>query len=104
MSKKWITGHDEWVVTESLATALKKGEDVVLEGLYDDTVTTGPDAKFSVTASGPSTAGTALVITYGGSKTTTYSVLIKDYERMLVVGSLHRYKVTLTPTGQITEA
>lgn len=93
---------DAWM--ESLATGMKKGEPVVLEGLYDDTATTGPDAKYSVTASGPGTTPTALVITYGGSKTTSYNVLIQDYERQLVVGSLHRYKVTLVPTGQISEA
>jgi len=30
--------------------------------------------------------------------------LIADYERMLVRGKLHRYKVTLQPTGTVTEA
>jgi hypothetical protein len=93
---------DTWF--ESLATGMKKGSDVVLSGLYDDTATTGPDALFVTTAAGPSTAGTALVITYGGSKTTTYSVFIVKYSRMLSRGKLHRYSVTLRPTGAITEA
>ena len=93
---------DSWF--ESLATGLKKFSDITLGGLYDDTVTTGPDAKYSVTASGPSTSTTTLVITYGGTKTTTASVFIKKYSRKLVRGSLHKYEVVLTPTGTVTEA
>jgi hypothetical protein len=96
------TFGDAWF--ESLATGLKKFSDITLGGMYDDTATTGPDAKYSVTASGPSTSTTALVITYGGTKTTSANVFIKKYDRMLVRGAIHKYTVVLTPTGTVTEA
>jgi len=42
MPRKGITGHDEWVVTEALATAL-----VALEQLPTETPTSAPIWKLS---------------------------------------------------------
>ena len=88
---------------ESLATGMRSMEKLTIEGLYDDTATTGPDAKYSVTAAGPSTSPTTGVITWGGSKTTTFTAFVEQYDRIPVVGSLTKYKVVLAPTGQVTE-
>lgn len=93
---------DTWF--ESLATGNKKAADIVLGGFYDDTATTGPDALFVTTASGPSTSSTSLVITYGSTKTSTVSVFIVKYDRTLSLGKLHGFSVTLRPTGAVTEA
>jgi hypothetical protein len=93
---------DTWF--ESLATGMKQMADVVLGGFYDDTATTGPDALFVTTASGPSTSSASLVITYGSTKTTTVSAFIVKYRRTLSLGKLHGFEVTLRPTGAVTEA
>lgn len=93
---------DTWF--ESLATGMKQMADVVLGGFYDDTATTGPDALFVTTASGPSTSSSSLVITYGSTKTTTVSAFIVKYRRTLSLGKLHGFEVTLRPTGAVTEA
>lgn len=96
------TFGDSWF--ESLAAGLKKFNDITLSGMYDDTAVSGPDAKYGTVAAGPSTATTALVITYGGTKTTTANVFIVKYTRTLSRGKIHRYSVVLRPTGAVTEA
>lgn len=91
-----------WVA--ALATGLKKMADVVIGGLYDDTITTGPDALLNALPAGPATPTRTLEITYGGTKKTTVEVIIAKYVRTAVRGSLHRYEATLRPTGTVTEA
>ena len=96
------TFGDTWF--ESTAVGMKKAGDIKLKGFYDDTATTGPNALFVTTASDPTTAAVNLVITYGSTKTTTIPVLIQKYSRMLDRGKLHKYEVTLQPTGTVSEA
>lgn len=88
---------DSWV--EHLYSGVKRGGPLTLSGFYDDTGTTGPDAKFN-------TVGTevAVVITWGGSKTSTFTGLVTAYRRLPVRGESTRFEVTLNPTGAITEA
>lgn len=93
---------DTWF--ESLATGNKMMAPVVLGGFYDDTATTGPNALFVTTASGPDTSSAALVVTYGSTKTTTVQAFIVKYKRTLSLGKLHGFEVTLQPTGAVTEA
>lgn len=93
---------DAWAA--SLASGLRQMGDLELEGLYDDTATTGPDAKWATVASGPSQATVTLIITWGGSKTTTVETLVMAYERQGNVGELTKYKAILRPTGTVTEA
>ncbi len=93
-------GHtfgDAWV--EQLYSGIKRGTPLELAGFYDDTVTTGPDAVFN-------TVGTtiAMVITWGGTKTSTFSAVVSVYRRLPTRGETHRYSVTLIPTGAVTEA
>lgn len=96
------TFGDSWF--ESLATGLRKMADLKLKGFYDDTATTGPDAIFNAVCSGPSVSSRTLTITYGGTKTTSVECVIQGYKRMLDRGKLHKYEVTLQPTGAVTEA
>lgn len=79
---------------------------IELSGLYDDTASTGPDALFSIgnTPDGPSTAAKTLVITWGGSKTTTVSVFRVSYARKADRNGLTKFSVKLQPTGAPTEA
>ena len=93
-------GHafgDTWV--EQLATGIKRADPLTVEGFYDDTVTTGPDAILN-------TLGTtiAIIITYGASKTSTFSAIVTSYNRTPVRGEITRFSATLTPTGAVTEA
>ena len=95
-------GHafgDSWV--EELFTGMKRGEDIVLEGFYDDTATSGPDVVFGMAALGSTRT---LEITYGSTKTTTVETVNKSYERSSQRGQLSRFKVTLSPTGAPSEA
>ncbi len=83
----------------NVSTGIKRAEPITVGGFYDDTVTTGPDAKFN-------TLGTTLsvIITWGGTKTSTFSAIAKKYDRLGKVGAMTRYVATLLPTGTITEA
>ena len=102
ISAEFVEGHaagDSWV--EQLFAGLKRGADVVIGGVYDDTASTGPDVIFN--APGTTTSRT-LLITWGGSKTSSMETHIKSYMRTPTRGGLTRYEVTLTITGAITEA
>ncbi len=88
---------DEW--EKHISTGIKRGDPITVGGHYDDTASTGPDAKLN-------TLGTtvAIVITWGGTKTSTFDAIVKRYERLAKVGEMTRYVATLQPTGEITEA
>jgi hypothetical protein len=92
---------DQWF--ESLATGLRRMNEVELSGFYDDTASTGPDAIFNAVASGPGEATRTLKLTWGGTKTTSVETLIRNYERRASVGNLTEFTVRLQPTGAVTE-
>jgi len=87
---------DSWV--EQLATGIKKGNPFTVSGFYDDTATTGPDAVLNALGETKE-----VIITWGGSKTSTFNVIITNYLRKPVKGELTRFSCTLTPTGSVTE-
>lgn len=93
---------DSWF--ESLAVGLRKMADVVLGGFYDDAASTGPDVVYNAVVSGPTSATRTLQIIYGASKSTSVETLNMKYGRKLARGVLHKYEVTLRPTGTVTEA
>lgn len=93
------TFGDSWV--EQLYTGIRRMEPIVVEGFYDDTATTGPDAKFGGAALGTTVA---VVLTWGGAKTSSFNAVISRYARTPGRGELSRYAATLTPTGAVTEA
>ncbi len=84
---------------EHIATGIKRVDEFTVGGYYDDTATVGPNAKFN-------TLGTtiAIVITWGGTKTTTVNTIVKKYDRIGSTGAMTRYVATLLPTGTILEA
>ncbi len=88
---------DSW--EKHVSTGIKKADPIVVGGFYDDTVTTGPDAKFNV-------LGTEIeiIITWGGAKTSTVTTIAQKYERLGKIGQMTRYVATLLPTGEVQEA
>lgn len=93
------TFGDSWI--ENLYVGIRRAQPLVLGGFYDDTATTGPDAKFGTAVLGTTVA---VVVTWGGTKTSTFSALVQKYKRTPVRGQLHKYEVTLLPSGAVTEA
>lgn len=92
-------GHtlgDSWV--EQLFTGLKQGMPFTLECFYDD-VTNGPDDLF---AGAEGTAAT-MVITWGSTKTSSFSAMLKRYTRRASRGQLHKARAEFLPTGAVTE-
>jgi len=69
-------------------------KDIEIEGFYDDTATTGPAAVLG-------TIGTtaALVIVWGNSKSTTMTMAVKSWNRIIEVGKATRFKAVLTNTS-----
>lgn len=92
---------DSW--KESLSTGVRSMDDISIEAWYDDTSNT-TDAVLGDVANGPADQQKTLVVTYGGSKTTTVEGWIVDYERVLDRDSLHLVRATFRPSGAATEA
>ena len=92
---------DSW--KESLSTGVRSMDDISIEAWYDDTSNT-TDAVRGDVANGPADQQKTLVVTYGGSKTTTVEGWIVDYERVLDRDSLHVVRATFRPSGAATEA
>lgn len=99
-----ITGKTEdgtpfgtaWMV--NVFGGLKNGADITLDTFYDDTVTTGSNAIFNAVGT-----TVAMIITWGGTKTSAFSALIGDYERLPKIGAKTRAIVTMKITGAVTE-
>jgi hypothetical protein len=87
---------DDWV--KNLFTGVKRGNPLTVEGFYDDTASTGPDAVLNALGD-----TREVVITWGGSKTSTFDAIITNYSRKPVRGELTRFSCTLTPTGEVSE-
>jgi len=82
-----------------LAAVLKRYEEITIEGDYNDTVTTGPDAIFNST----NAVARYWKITYGGGKYTSGRCWITGYKRGGEVGGYIQYTATIMPTGTISE-
>ena len=82
-----------------ISTGIKRAEPITVGGMYDDTAGTGPDVKFNVLGT-----TVAIIITWGGAKTSTFSAIVTKYQRIGKIGGMTRYVATLLPTGAITEA
>lgn len=85
------------------AVGLGKMGTIELSGAFDDTATTGPNVIFYEANPATKVART-LLITWGGTKTTSCEVYIGKYSRAAAKGELTKYTVTLQPTGTVTEA
>lgn len=102
LMEETTTFGDDWA--EHTPVGMFKMGDLKLKGFYDDTATTGPDALFNDLTQDPTSSAKTLVITYGGSKSTSVGTFIQKYSRKLDRGKLHKFEVTLQPTGDVTEA
>lgn len=102
MTEESHTFGDAWV--ESLPIGVRKMNDIVLEGFFDDAASTGPNAIFIGVQNSPANLTRTLQLTWGGTKVTTVEVWIAKYERLGTRGNLTRYRATLRPTGAVTEA
>lgn len=92
------TAGSTWVA--HVQTGIRQLGDIVLDGVYDDTASTGPNATFN----GTHTVTRTVTITWGGSKTTSCECWITSFERVPKAKGKTDYKVTLKPTGTVTEA
>ena len=91
---------DSWF--EHLYVGVKKMEDLVLEGFYDDVGTSGPHAMYGDVAHLGQERN--FEINHGASDVVNGDVLIVKYERMPRRNELTRYRLTLRPTGAIGTA
>ena len=84
---------------EHLATGLKQCADITLKGFYDDTASTGTHALFKRAGS-----IATMKITWGGSYTSEFDVLIQKYRRLPARGALTKFEASLQVTGEVVEA
>lgn len=89
-----------WEMSEFVG--LKRGSEFTITGIYDETVTTGPDVVFGVT--NITGVSRSIVITWGTAKTTTFEGLLRVYRREPAKGAITKFTSTILPTGTITEA
>jgi len=82
---------------------IKKREPLVIEGFYDDTATSGPDAVLNI-GKVTHAATRSTVLTFATGKTITGEVWIEKYTRTVEVGAYHGFSASLRYTGTITEA
>jgi hypothetical protein len=82
---------------------IKRREPLVIEGFYDDTATTGPDAVLNI-GKVVHAATRSCVILFATGKTITGEVWIEKYTRGMEVGGYHTFSASLRWTGTITEA
>lgn len=85
-----------WV--EQLFTGIKRMSEIGFTGFYDDAA-----ANFDAIFVGIGGTRT-VVLTWGGSKTTTFEAIITKYARNAQRNSSTRATASLMPTGTVTEA
>lgn len=82
---------------------IKKREPLVIEGFYDDTASSGPDAILNI-GRVTHAATRSTVLAFKSGKTITGEVWIEKYTRTMEVGNYHGYSASLRYTGTINEA
>ena len=94
---------DSWV--ERTGKGTKRIDDITLSGIYDDTITTGPEVIFNDVGNVGTTAGAprTLKITWGGTKTTSFETYIKSFKKNPTREEMTKFEVVLSPTGTVTE-
>ena len=85
--------------TEQLYSGLRRGQAFTIEGFYNDAANS-VDALFA----GNEGNTFAIVMTWGSTKTSTFSALLQTWTRTPVREGTTRYAATFMPTGVITEA
>lgn len=89
---------DSW--GEKTPTGMSEVADIVVEGFYDDTATSGPHVVFRAVDTSPAATSRTLAIAHGGTNGTfTIETRCAEYELQPKVGNLHRFKARLETTG-----
>ena len=92
---------DSW--EESLPIGVGRIGDITLSGIYDDTVTVGPDALFrGRVPETPAIATRTLKITWNASHATVFETYLMSYTRTADRGALTRWSAVLRPTGGVS--
>ena len=86
-----------------LLGVIKDYPSFTLEGYYDDTSSTGPDAILDIGKVVHSQTR-SFVLTISSGKTITGELWITDYKRGFTVGDYTTFVATVQATGTITEA
>lgn len=87
-----------------LPTGTKRASDVEIGGLYDDAAG-GPSAVLlAALPAGPATAASAIILTWGGAKTSSFNAFMVKFGRQATRNGVTRYTATLRPTGAVSEA
>ncbi len=93
---------DVWA--KVLPTGTKKAADLVVGGLYDDAAG-GPSAVFlAAMPTGPATAASAVVLTWGAAKTSSFDAYCVKFARKVTRNGITEYEATIRPTGTVSEA
>lgn len=92
------TFGDAWV--EQLYSGLRRANEFTVEGFYDDVASVGSKPMYN-NSEGETRS---VVITWGGSNTSSFEAIIKSHRRIPTREGSLRYSVTLVPTGAVTEA
>jgi hypothetical protein len=79
-------------------TGSKRLAPLTFGGVERFETSTGCRVKFPEGTSG------SLVVTYGGTKTTTVTCIVQKFKTVLATETLHVFEITLQPTGTVTEA
>ena len=87
---------------EYLLGVITKYEPIVIEGFYDDTATTGPDAILNIGKVVHAVTRSA-VATLATSRTIAGEVWITNYKRGVTVGEYTSFSATIQFTGAVTE-
>lgn len=74
--------------------------DIVIEGWYDTTATTGPHVVFGDPDDGPQDNTRTLTVTFGDNKSFTVETRLVDYEVIAQNGNLTRYRATVRQAGK----
>lgn len=89
---------------EPTPTGDKQASDVEIGGFYDDAAG-GPSAVLlAALPTGPSSATSAVVLTWGGAKTSSFSAYCTKFGRKATRNGITRYTATIKPNGAVTEA
>lgn len=84
-----------------LLTAIRKMEPITLEGVYDDTASTGPKVVFGTSTHAVTRS---VVITLGSTNTISFEAWITEFEPGAPSKGKITYKAVLLPTGTVTNA
>jgi hypothetical protein len=89
------------IVEKFLRGVVLRHEPITIEGLYDDTATTGPDAVLDINKITHS-ATRSVVLTFASGKTASGEVWIEEYQITQEFEEYHMYSAVIRFTDTVT--